>query len=72
MPNNYLRLCDRSIAKPFCVDIIRSDLVVLYRIISFLATDTRTYHSHNRDFYLRLVVIRTHIYLRLVVIRTHI
>ena len=31
-----------------------------YRIVSFLATDKRTYHSYNRDFYLRLVVISTH------------
>ena len=53
---------DRSIAKPFCVDIIGSDLFYTeYRTVSFLAIDKRTYHSHIiRDFYPRLVVISTH------------
>ena len=29
-------------------------------IVSLLARDKRTYHSHNRDFYLRLVAISTY------------
>ena len=34
--------------------------LLLYRIVTLLARDKRPYHSHNRDFYLRLVAISSY------------
>ena len=40
-------------------------------IVSLLARDKRTYHSHNRDFYLRLVAIGTYSSYSKITLKTH-